>query len=334
MRVKSTSSCLSVNRLTATVYTVYIIACIFVIMNYTPGCLNDVMKRIEKAFATALTSTKCKKMSDIKEAALMKPEVLKKDLAGVIVNLVGVLDFVQNVLPTASTKMEELQSELIADKKCVINLQNELISSKNEQVEAVTSTVKKEIMSFSDVVQKGTKNSVTKEVIHRVVKSAVSEDQRHRNLVIFGLSEKPHENLEHEVRHVIRNCHKGNSSVMSCHRIGVPKTGTDRAVKVSLESREIATSVLVGAKRLREVADLKNVFVSPDRSPEERAKRRQLVDQLKEKINQEPGMYHYIQSGKLQSAPKKQVRPTPTSARSTPSLKSTQHYENWADRFR
>jgi hypothetical protein len=69
-------------------------------------------------------------------------------------------------------------------------------------------------------------------------------------------------------------------------------------VKVSSESRESAVSILAGAKRLKEVADLKNVFISPDRCPEERVKRKQLVEQLKDKIKGEPGMYHYIQNGK------------------------------------
>lgn len=49
---------------------------------------------------------------------------------------------------------EELQSKLIADKKCVTKLQNKLIKNEIGQVEAATSTVKKEIESFSDVVQK------------------------------------------------------------------------------------------------------------------------------------------------------------------------------------
>ena len=167
-------------------YTVYIIACILLIMSYTPGCLNDVMKRMEKCLAAVFKSTKCKQLSDVKESALMKPDVYKRELAGAFVNLVGVLDFIQNVLPSAGTKMEELQSELIASQKSEIKLQNELISSRSGQLEAVQSTVRNEIKTFSDVVKDGRKTSVlTKETIHHAVKSAVSEDQRHRNLFDF-----------------------------------------------------------------------------------------------------------------------------------------------------
>ena len=65
-------------------YTVYTATCTFLIMSYTTGSLNDVMKRIEKSLSAVFTSTKCKKLSDIKESALMKPDVYKKDLAGVL----------------------------------------------------------------------------------------------------------------------------------------------------------------------------------------------------------------------------------------------------------
>ena len=147
--------------------------------------------------------------------------------------------------------------------------------------------------------------------------------------MIFGLEEKTGENVEQTVNHVIRNC-GGSNKVSSSRRIGVVKPGIHRAVKVLFQSRDTATSVLAGAKRLKESSELKNVFISPDRSPEERAKRKQLVEQLKEKIRSEPDMYHYIQNGKIQSAEKikshsaSSSHSTPKSVNSTPkSVKST-----------
>jgi hypothetical protein len=92
-------------------------------------------------------------------------------------------------------------------------------------------------------------------------------------------------------------------------------------VKVTFGSRESATSVLVGAKGLKQVDNLKNVFISPDRSPEERAKRRELISQLKEKIKKEPELYHFIQNGKLLSAEKRQSQSTNSSTSNiTPKL--------------
>ena len=85
-------------------YTVYIAACIILIMSYTPGCLNDVMKRMEKCLATVFKSTKCKQLSDVKESALMKPDVYKKDLAGAVVSLVGVQDYLKPCVARALQK--------------------------------------------------------------------------------------------------------------------------------------------------------------------------------------------------------------------------------------
>jgi hypothetical protein len=102
-------------------------------------------------------------------------------------------------------------------------------------------------------------------------------------------------------------------------------------VKVSFQSRESAVSVLAGAKRLNAVDDLKNVYISPDRSPEERAKRKQLVEHLTEKIKKEPGIHQYIQRGKIQSAEKIQLQsansPTSTSEHSNrKAVKGFLHY--------
>jgi hypothetical protein len=48
------------------------------------------------------------------------------------------------------------------------------------------------------------------------------------------------------------------------------------------------------------------VFRSPDKSPEDCVKRRELISLLKEKIKKEPGLYHFIQNGKLLSADKRE----------------------------
>jgi hypothetical protein len=95
--------------------------------------------------------------------------------------------------------------------------------------------VKTEKRTFSDIVKEGSKNSVTRETVHRAVKSAVSEDQRNRNLVTFGLQETTGKNLEKSVDQVVKNFGSG-VEVKSCHRIG---------------SSESATSVLVGANGLK-----------------------------------------------------------------------------------
>ena len=67
----------------------------------------------------------------------------------------------------------------------------------------------------------------------------------------------------------------------------------------------MAISVFSGAKNLRQNPVFKSVYISPDRSAEERAERKKLVCQLKEKIEKEPEMYHFILNGKVNSTEKR-----------------------------
>ena len=58
------------------------------------------------------------------------------------------------------------------------------------------------------------------------------------------------------------------------------------------------------AKSLREIEQLKAVYLCPDRSPEDRASRRQLVAELKKKVNEQPSHQHFIRDGKVVSVVK------------------------------
>jgi hypothetical protein len=60
----------------------------------------------------------------------------------------------------------------------------------------------------------------------------------------------------------------------------------------------------------------KFVHISSDRSAEECAERKKLVSQLKQKIEKEPGLYHFIQNGKVNSTEKLTPSPPPTSSTS------------------
>ena len=65
------------------------------------------------------------------------------------------------------------------------------------------------------------------------------------------------------------------------------------------------------------------VYITPDRTREEREERKTLVTAIKEKINSEPQRYHYIRDGvvcsrekETSSTPRSVVQPTETSATS------------------
>ena len=104
--------------------------------------------------------------------------------------------------------VEELKSSLIRSQTSVIKLQSELLECKSKQLESVQTTVKSavqdtvqaEMKSYSQAVLKATPNTIiTEESLKKVVQKAVSEDDRSRNVVIFGLKETNEEKLSDKV---------------------------------------------------------------------------------------------------------------------------------------
>ena len=277
----------------------YIVACTSATMTFTLETLHDAEKKITTCFDSLLSVANRKKIQDLNEKVLNCNQVKKSDLASAIVTLVNILDSTHGVLKSASVKIEDLLSDQVEDKKTIIQLQKKSLESKDKEIAAVQSTVKSEIKTFAEIVKSGTSSSVTTQNIQRAVKSAVSEDQRGKNVVIFGLQEDGNDDrLRARVTVMTKLIVEGRetAAVKDVIRIGAVKSGESgcRPVKVSFENKEVATSVISSAKKLRQSPVYKSVYVSPDRSAEERTERKKLVSQLKQKIEKEPGLYHFI----------------------------------------
>ena len=72
-----------------------------------------------------------------------------------------------------------------------------------------------------------------------------------------------------------------------------------RPIKICLSSAIIRAQVLVQARKLRNSDKFKNVFIRPDRSPDERAEHKLLVEELKLKKEADPSKHFYIKGGKV-----------------------------------
>ena len=79
-----------------------------------------------------------------------------------------------------------------------------------------------------------------------------------------------------------------------------------KPVKITLTSNGLVNQILYKSKRLRTVEALKSVFMSPDMSPDERARHKQLVMDLKLKISDQPERRHYIRQGQIVTVDKTQ----------------------------
>jgi hypothetical protein len=73
---------------------------------------------------------------------------------------------------------------------------------------------------------------------------------------------------------------------------------TPRPVKVTLSSAATVQQILGKSRKLR-TSQYDSVYLTPDRTAEQRAEHRQLVEQLKKKGKDEPGRHHYIKAGQI-----------------------------------
>lgn len=196
----------------------------------------------------------------------------------------------------------------------VIKLQSELLTRKNDELEALKSTVKStvensvksEFVSYSSVLQKGSNaadNVIDKHELKKVVQNVVQEEDRGRNLMIFGLPDEPNEDLDGAVNQLFTAI--GEKPRVDACRLGRKKSDKIvRPVKVTAASSTVVEQILSKAKKLKEQERYKDVYMSPDRSPEQRLKQKQLVAQLKQLAVDKPGQRHFIRNGKIFSEDK------------------------------
>ena len=121
--------------------------------------------------------------------------------------------------------------------------------------------------------------------LRKVVKSVVQEEDRSKNVIIFGLQERKGENVEKRVEEIFQDI--GLKPKLQAARVGkVSKEATKRPVKVTLASSSLVYEALCQARKLRHSEKFSKVFVRPDRSEEERARDKALVQELLKGLEQ------------------------------------------------
>jgi hypothetical protein len=214
-----------------------------------------------------------------------------------------------------------LKTQLIDSQQKVIELQDELLGSKNEQLAAlqttVADTVKAELCSVQEAVQTKIQRSwnevaakgpsqgfASAAKIKEAVKSAVAEDEKSKNFMIFGKEEAPNEDIVTTVAEIMQDLNE-KPRVVECTRVGPSEQGKSRPIKVQLTSSDAVSNVLRNTKLLKNSCNNKATFVGPDRSKEERAEHKKLVDRMKTMMEDQPDKYHFIRRGVIRSVMKK-----------------------------
>ncbi len=202
---------------------------------------------------------------------------------------------------------------MIASQKTVIDLQEKLLQSKDQELKSVhtavttsvSESVKAEFMSYSAAVQNNVNvdQGLTTEKLKQVVKTTVQEEDRCKNVMVFGLAEEENENLADRVGEVFEEL--GIKPAVELCRVGqIGKKKSTRPVKAIFSSTSTANQILSQARRLRHPDEFKSSFIRPDRSLEERASQRLLVKELIRRKDEEPEKRHFIKGSKVCSEDK------------------------------
>ena len=208
------------------------------------------------------------------------------------------------------TATDPLQLDLIKSQKQVIELQGELLACKNDQLQCLQTSVKNtveksmkaEFITYSAKLQSPAP-AIATDTVKSVVKTVVEEEDRSRSLMIFGLAESGKENLNDKVTAVLQDI--GEKPRFEACRLGAPGSSDDtekvRPVKVTVSSSLIASQILSKSRKLKNSVDHTNVFICPDRSPEQQVKQRELVKELRARQAAEPRKKHFIKNGTVHS---------------------------------
>ena len=126
--------------------------------------------------------------------------------------------------------------------------------------------------------------------------------------MVFGLAEDENEDLVDTVGELFQEIGLKPTIVQvsrtgNCKKSDASKKTSARPVKISLFSASTASQILAQARKLRHSEKFSKVFLSPDRSIEDRVKQKKLVEELRKKTI-ETGMRHFIKGGEVLSTEK------------------------------
>ena len=121
--------------------------------------------------------------------------------------------------------------------------------------------------------------------------------RRRKNILISGVQERNEGSAEERivadrehVESILQELseEKGFSAdeIARCHRVGRQSTGKARPLRVVLQDEETKRSILSNAKRLRNTASYKNVYVNPDLTFSQRKANQLLREELKRRRNE------------------------------------------------
>ena len=142
-------------------------------------------------------------------------EMTREAMAKSLISACKIVNRQHQYILYLENQAQHLKSDVIAHQGSVVELQKELLAAKDQQlndlkasvVTSVEDTVKAEFQSYSDIVKQSSSSVagtlLDQKTLKTVVKDVVAEEDRSRNLMIFGLAEDKEEQLHDKVGNVL-----------------------------------------------------------------------------------------------------------------------------------
>ena len=263
---------------------------------------------MKSEIARLMKATNVSSVADLNQKVL-SDKLNKGPLSEYLSSFVKLLDSSLNLCKGAAGSIDEMKTK-------VMDTQSQLIDRKKEELGTVKETVKTELKSWVDIVKKDNKQNrqLTTKSVKEAVKTVNQEEERSRNLIIYGVKEPEDDSWENTlnfdlatdtVKSIAEITGTSNIDIIHSCRVGDKKPGRVRPIKVKLESSLHVESILKNAYKLKTNIDFKTVFLAPDRTPEQRAAHSKLVIQMKEMIKNDSSKHYFIKDDKVKFTDKK-----------------------------
>ena len=195
-------------------------------------------------------------------------------------------------------QLEKLKDEKIADQAKIIELQNQVIEKKDEQLGDVKDTVSTELKLYSSVLRDSCSAALEPRKIATAVRKVAEGEDRSKNVIVFGVPEEQEEDVDSKVKLLLDKLDE-KPRVSDCGRIGQAKSGVPRPIRFKVSSPDTVYQILRKAKLLKDTQGYQRVFICPDRTAEERVSRQKLVDELKKRRSAEPNKHFIIRKSEV-----------------------------------
>lgn len=181
------------------------------------------------------------------------------------------------------TYLKLLNTE-ITNKNSLLKENNSLLNQKIETLARELDTLKNQASTLSIPESNMPVGTQPVDTLENFFLEYQERENRMKNIVIFNCPESM-SNSKDIATQVIEQCMGASELDIQAFRLGKLMNGKNRPIKVICKSRDIAMSILQGARKLKHNPHLKNLAISQDRTPRQLEEYRKLKQIMGDRLN-------------------------------------------------